>query len=693
MSRTRCFEPLVFAVRSAFLLCGLCHAVRAAAFCNTAEKVGLVYNQFATLGTNQVEPFLMTGGGAVVDYNRDGWPDLFVTRMDAPPILFVNQQGRFEALPGERIGVSLASGANGVAWADVDNDGDGDLHITTVGHGRNYLYLNEGDRFLEVAVERGVDSSTGFPPRSGYGSAFGDYDRDGYLDLFSSSWGDYGGVANRLFRNQGQSRPGWFMDVTERAGVSMADMLAEDIAPRYAYGFAPRFVDFDNDRWPDLAVVADYRNSRLFWNRADGTFADGTRTAGVGTEDNGMGSTVGDFNGDGRLDWFVTSIFNADSLFGGTGNRLFENIGNRQFRDVTTAAGVREGGWGWGTAFFDADNDGDLDLMMTNGIRFEEPVYTKFREDRTTVWRNNGDGTFTDMSQAWGVTDTGDGKGLMILDYDRDGRLDVFIVNTAGAPILYRNELPATNQWIQLRLRGVTSNRDAIGACIILQAESASAGSTQQVRLVDGGNNYLGQDERIVHFGLGPASGSNFRAIIRWPSGVVQAVPQLQPGMRHEIVETSDYLRWQSGAFPEPSGTGSSQAAPGADPDGDGLVNQAEYLTGRNPRRPESTPVYRLSIEPGDGSRWLRIELDRDPDALEAEWAIETAPRLDAATPWASIHVPPEPSGPGNASDGRTMVLRIPITEGEEYMRLLVLDTKRIAANASFRGGGLADRP
>ena len=188
------------------------------------------------------------------------------------------------------------------------------------------------------------------------------------------------------------------------------------------------------------------------------------------------------YDGDGRLDWFVTSIYDTSNGTGGgwgvSGNRLYRNQGARSFSDATDHAGVRNGDWGWGTVFFDYDNDGDLDLVMTNGVNFPVgPGEESFHADRMRLWRNNGDGTFDEVSELEGITDTGSGKGLLTWDYDRDGDLDLFVVNNGASPVLYRNDSPGNNAWLHVDLVGTLSNPTGIGARV-----RVVAGPTTQIR-------------------------------------------------------------------------------------------------------------------------------------------------------------------------------------------------------------------
>ena len=364
--------------------------------------------------------YFLAGGVAAADFDGDGWTDLIFTRLNDVDILYHNRgDGTFEAQT-TTAGFTEVTLTNGVVAADIDNDGDTDVYMTTTAGARNYLYLNDGAGvFSEVAIDRGA-ALVSDSPQHRQGATFGDYDNDGYLDLMTADWGVSTDLSqSRLLHNRGAAQPGYFEDVTASAGV---DVYRGEVARR----FQPRFVDLDRDGHLDLAFSADFHTSQLFWNNGDGTFTDGTLSAGVGTDYNGMGSTFGDYDGDGDLDWFITNI-TADPTqpptgFGGW-NRLYRNDGNRQFTDVTQAAGVRDSRWSWGTTFFDYDNDGDVDLIATNGYNG-----TGWIDDRTFLWNNDG-GAYADVSDVAGVTDRLQGRGLAHLDYDRDGDLDIVIVN------------------------------------------------------------------------------------------------------------------------------------------------------------------------------------------------------------------------------------------------------------------------
>jgi enediyne biosynthesis protein E4 len=430
--------------------------------------------------------------------------------------------GRFEDITASA-GVAAARKVSvSASFADIDNDGDEDLMVTTLSSRRFYLYVNDGrGHFREEGRARGFALDNG-SAHMGMSVAAGDYDHDGYVDLFTTEWrpvqlGAAAVTDARLLHNLGPAHPGFFEDVTAKAGVS----LVEPLNP--AWSFAAQFVDLDGDGWQDLAVTSDFGTSRLFWNRRDGTFVDGTERAGVGTDENGMGSTIADYDGDGRPDWFVTGIFSRTSLcgpgppcgFGQTGNRLYRNLGNRRFEDVTDAAKVRDGGWGWGAAFLDATNSGRLDLVMAGGFSFTRfPKYEVFAAGPMHYWQRGSGGSFTDVTAQTGL-DARDGKGLVVFDANGDGRLEVLVVSPGGSPRLFRNTTANHDHWLGVAVTGVDSNRDGIGAVVSIRVHAGDAPVRSEIGSVTG---FLGESERTAHFGLGSFDGRVAEVRVRWPA-------------------------------------------------------------------------------------------------------------------------------------------------------------------------------
>ena len=250
-----------------------------------------------------------------------------------------------------------------------------------------------------------------------------------------------------------------------------------------------------------------------------------------------MGTSFGDYDSDGDLDWFITNITNDPEHpgpFGGW-NRLYRNDGNRHFTDTTQAAGVRDSRFSWGTTFFDYDNDGDVDLSATNGYNGAGWI-----DDQTFLWQNN-DGVFTDVSTVTGITDTRQGRGLIHLDYDSDGDLDLLVINNADAPILYRNDGGNDNHFLRIKPQGTVSNRDGIGAWITVTPDLA-APDQKLVWEIDGGSSFVSQSERIAHFGFGASTDPVELVTIEWSSGIVQHLYDVSIDQTLLVIEAPDQM-------------------------------------------------------------------------------------------------------------------------------------------------------
>jgi hypothetical protein len=503
--------------------------------------------------------YLQGAGAAVGDFDDDGWPDIYLSRLVGPGLLFRNRLGAggnpaFEEVALAR-GLVDEFGGNGAAWVDVDGDRDLDLYVTSMGlDARFWFYRNQltetgTANFVEEAHIRSLALDDG-EPHFGFSIGVGDYDRDGWLDLYTTEWRPGGAPTQdsshaRLLRNRGAWAPGEFEDHTLEAGASML-MLN----PAGLHAFSPTFVDLDEDGWQDLAVVSDNGTSRLFWNQGDGSFVDGTPTAGVSLERNGMGSTFADFDGDGHLDWYVSAIFSPDDdvecgnpVCGRGGNRLYRSIGPRCFEDVAEEYGVHIGGWGWGTAMWDPDNDGDIDIVETNGFQVPHgPPGTYFVGDPMRYWQNEseqlGAAAFTEISEFVGLVDAGQGRGLLTFDYDRDGDEDLLVVDNSGlygiSTKLWRNETGNQHEWLAVELEGLDGNRHGVGARIELRRGPESP---VQVRVIGVGTHFLGHGEYRAHFGLGPDAGPVDEVRVLWPSGEVTVVEGVQAGQVLVVAE------------------------------------------------------------------------------------------------------------------------------------------------------------
>ena len=514
-------------------------------FTNVAQQAGL--NVRMIYGDEHRNRYLLetTGSGAAfIDYDNDGWQDIFLvngTRLDGLPPnlnstnrLFRNSSnGKFTDVT-EKAGFVRTGWGQSVCSGDYDNDGYIDLFVSS--YGKNALYHNNRNgTFTELADKAGVANNR---TRWGSGCAFLDYDRDGLLDLFVASYIDldlktaplpetgpclYKGLtvacgppgltggSNALYRNNGD---GTFSDSSEKSGITKANGT---------YGLGVLTADFDNDGWIDIYVANDSAPAALYRNNKNGTFTDIGIEAGCalsidGKPQAGMGVTAGDYNHDGWLDIFKTN-------FSGDTSSLYRNTGKATFDDVTIPAGMGlNTRWlGWGCGFIDADNDGWVDIFLVNGHVYPEveKLTTEAGYAQPKVlYRNLQNGSFADVSQKAGaaVISPNPSRGAAFGDYDNDGDVDILINSVNGPPELLRADSLSQNNWIKIKLVGVKSNRDGIGAKIKCVTENGN-----QIDEVRSGGSYYSQNDLRIHFGLG----KNQRVEnleISWPSGRVETL-------------------------------------------------------------------------------------------------------------------------------------------------------------------------
>lgn len=536
---------LVFLVCSASVF-----AAEAPNFVNVAKQAGLT----ATIrnGGNEEKRWILetTGSGAAwIDFDNDGDLDAFlVSGEGSSNRMYRNAGGGRFADATKELGLLSEGWGQGVCAGDYDNDGFTDLFVTY--WGANRLYRNLGGKGFENVAERAGLKQT--RTRYNTGCAFLDYDRDGDLDLFVANYlafdfettpkpGDnpycfYRNVPaacgprglpfdrNLLYRNEGD---GTFRDVSDASGISRPDR-------NYALGAITG--DFDGDGWTDLYVACDRTPSILYINRRDGTFADEAMLRGAALDEDGqalsgMGVASSDFDGDGSLDIFRTNFSDERST-------LYKNRGEGDFDEATVEAGMGRNTRyvGWGTGFFDFDNDGLADLLVVNGHVFPEVdrLNTDIRyRERAILYRNEGGGGFADISTAAGpgILERHAARGAAFGDMDGDGAVEVLVNNQNEPPTLLAQQAPPAGGWIVLKLEGTKSNRSAIGARVEI-----AAGGRKQAQEARSGGSYLSQSDLRLHFGLGTAE-SVERVEVRWPNGAKQTVTGLAAGRVHTIRE------------------------------------------------------------------------------------------------------------------------------------------------------------
>ena len=468
----------------------------------------------------------VTPGVGVGDFDRNGYQDIFVLNgYAAANHLYMNNGDGTFTESAAAWGADQVFAGSGLAVGDYNGDGWLDVYVTSLGQipdliGIHRLYRNNGGTgFQNVATAMGVQSEA--LPASSYGAVWGDIDLDGDLDLFRSGWTGWGSLGNRLYRNDGTH----FTELTFTNFPGFGYTLTK--------GYAPLLVDMDGDRDLDLLLVADFVTSKYFENIGGGMFQDVTAASGTSLETAGMGSCVGDFDNDGIFDWYVTSIWREGPGYPGTGNMLYRGLGGHVFEEIGEAAGVQDGGWGWGVVAFDFDHDGRLDIAENNG--WHRDGETEFLFEQAYLWRNDGDMQFTEMAVALGLDYALDGRGLAQLDYDNDGDMDLVFSGTEHPVKLFRNDTSGPDaHWLKAFLDadgqpGVAP--DGYGALVTLDAP----GHPRQMRHVDGGASYLSQSELSAHFGLGSTTAAA-RLVVRWPDGHVQTLSDLPADASYTIV-------------------------------------------------------------------------------------------------------------------------------------------------------------
>jgi enediyne biosynthesis protein E4 len=506
---------------------------------------------------------VMSGGVAIFDYDNDGLPDVYLVNgstldslrgkarpdPNAKSRLFRNLgKGKFEDVT-PRAGVdNFGHWGMGACAADYDNDGRTDLFVTNA-FGRNVLYRNNGDgTFSDVTQKAKIG---GEPGHWSAGSAWADYDNDGYVDLFVAGYVDLDlnnlpdpgtnqycrfrglpvncgprglkGARDYLYHN---NRDGTFTEVSDKAGV--------DDKPGY-YGLGCVWADFDNDGLIDLYVANDSTPNYLYHNNGNGTFKDIGFDAGAAVNEDGreqasMGVDAGDYDGDGYFDIFTTNFVDDYST-------LYHNDAGKEFSDVSNPSGLAAPGWTflkWGTGFVDFDNDGRPDVFVANGHIYPEIEGKGFGQtfgQRNQLFENLGDGRFREVREETLDRITKVSRGAAFADLDGDGRLDIVINNMDDQPTLLLNRGAAAGNWIEFKLVGRISNRDAVGARVKI-----TAGGRDQIAEVKAGHSYLSQSDLKVHFGLGSAKTID-AVTVQWPGGGLQKLSDVSPNQVLRIEE------------------------------------------------------------------------------------------------------------------------------------------------------------
>jgi hypothetical protein len=505
----------------------------------------------------------MSGGVILFDYDRDGWLDIYFT--NAPSVDMAvkgqksrgalyhnNHDGTFTDVT-EKAGIGTPCFAMGGAVGDYDNDGWPDLYVTCLGG--NVLYHNNGDgTFTDVTAKSGVADG-----RWSTGAAFGDYDGDGFVDLMVTNYVDFRlndlpgfgkspnckyrgidvqcgprglkGAGDSLFHNNGD---GTFTDVSKSAGVS---------DPNGYYGMGVLWADFNNTGRPDIYVANDSTPKFLYKNEGNGKFKDiglesGTAVSEDGSEQASMGIAIGDYLHTGRPSLYVTNFSDENDL-------LYRNDGNWNFTDVSYPSGVALPSlpWvKWGAAFADLDNDGWLDLIAVSGHVYPQvdtlPSSGGYRQPKL-LHLNQKDGTFCDASDQAGpaLKEKRVSRGLAVGDLFNDGNMDVVIGDIDGAPMILKNRGVPGRHWVSFELAGTKSNRLALNARIKIVA----SGMTQTEEIHSGGS-YLSQNDLRVHFGLGSAKKID-SVEIRWPSGKTETLTDVATDQFHAVLEGQGIVR------------------------------------------------------------------------------------------------------------------------------------------------------
>jgi len=501
-------------------LLGLPALAQSPSFTEDTGTVGLAgaVHMLGDTGSLTMEPFVLQttlGAGGVGDFDNDGDQDFFFVGGGGgtDKVYWNDGAGTFTQATNwwvDSQGTPITPDSHvggGPAIGDFDGNGYMDIFVPSLGLsdtpilGYHRLYANNGDgTFEEVAVQAGVNWSSPILP-DGTTATWGDYDLDGDLDLFIGGWRVRPAIAlgNRLYRNNGN---GTFTDVTILAGVNVARLET----------FTPIFCDMNGDIYPELLLASDRCFTRYFINDGDGTFTHFTNPSGTNQGCSDMGATVGDFDRDGLQDWYITQINQpANPLW--DGNHLYLNNGNHTYFDVGQSQPIYQGAWGWGTSAVDFNHDETLDLIEVNGMDQFSGLYENIP---SFLWTQDQNGNWTEVSVAAGISHVSNGRGTIPFDCDNDVDMDVIITSHDEPTVFFRNDVsgPGTNA---IRIFLDTSADPNLAPHGIGSLVTATTPTATQYFAVGARTTHQGQGEHSAHFGLG--SNSTVDLTVRWNDG------------------------------------------------------------------------------------------------------------------------------------------------------------------------------
>tara|TARA_R110001632_G_scaffold28927_3_gene77077 strand:+ start:40783 stop:42507 length:1725 start_codon:yes stop_codon:yes gene_type:complete len=491
-------------------------------------------NVATTVGANFAYGDSMFGGGvSFVDFNGDGLDDLTFSTDETQNIHFLqNNGGSFTKVTLTGIN-ETSNRAKQVLWVDYDNDGDKDFFVTNL-VGKNGLYQNDGNMvFTNVTTASGLFTED----LTSYGATFGDIDNDGDLDLFiTNREGTISQNRNYLYRNDN----GLFFDITATAGINTNIELT----------FGASFFDYDNDGDQDLYIINDKIDPNyLYQNDGTGQFTDVSLTSAAGINIDAMSCTIGDYDADGFADIYVSNTMD--------GNQLLKNNGGVTFTNIAADAGVEFESFSWGATFLDADNDSNLDLYVSSS--FDGSVASFLS---AAFYHNNGDDTFTIPNNIGFSDDERESYSNAVGDFNNDGKPDIVVMNDTDDYFLWENQTTTTNNWIKIKLEGVTSNKDGIGNRIEVFANGKS-----QYKFTVSGEGYLAQNSQYEFVGVGNAANIDYVKVTWNKTGIIETINNIQPNQAITIQEgngvlsTSNELIEEFKIYPNPSNTGVYQFA------------------------------------------------------------------------------------------------------------------------------------